>query len=448
MMTPIPPPPDDPDVTQAEPTTTSTWLPVDPAPFLDGTYEQPQTTELTRSDGVSLLYPGTTNALLGESESGKSWVAMYAVAQTLARGNSAVFLDFEATPATVFGRLRLLGATGDQLTHQFAYVQPGEPLSEFHSQALTRTLTDLYPTLVVLDGVTDAMGLHGLNPLDNADAAKFDRHVLRAITDRGPALLQVDHVPRSKDADGKYAIGAQHKRAAIGGASYRVEVVMPFAPGRAGWAKLLIAKDRHGAVREVASSVAAEFHLDATDKAAPIAELRPPSGGSKPGEPFRPTFLMERVSRHLEGVDEPCSVRTVVKSVEGQSKHVQKALSRLVEEGFVRVTDGPKSAKLHRSVRPFRDNGTIDRVPFHPDDRVSVSDRVPDRVPAVSPTSDDERVSVSPVLLSTGHGTRSTVGRSSGEKLAGWRCPECLRWWRNRTDCPSPECPSNAEATT
>jgi hypothetical protein len=50
---------------------------------LTGTEEEPAPAFLARNDGHRLFYREKFNALLGESESGKTWVALHAVAQCL-----------------------------------------------------------------------------------------------------------------------------------------------------------------------------------------------------------------------------------------------------------------------------------------------------------------------------------------------------------------------------
>ena len=50
-------------------------------------------------------------------------------------------------------------------------------------------------------------------------------------------MLLVDHVTKSKDDRGRYAIGAQAKLAGIDGAAYSVKMVSPFGRGRTGRAR-------------------------------------------------------------------------------------------------------------------------------------------------------------------------------------------------------------------
>jgi AAA domain len=69
---------------------------------------------------------------------------------------------------------------------------------------------------------------------------------------------------------------------------------------------------------------------------------------------FRPTGLMERVSRYLETTDE-APLRTIRAAVAGRAEYVDLASKCLVDEGFVTSTSGPRGASLHRSLRPYRE---------------------------------------------------------------------------------------------
>ena len=56
-----------------------------------------------------LLYPGRINALIGETESCKTWVAMAVIAQELNAGHHVIYADFEDGPESAVERLRALG---------------------------------------------------------------------------------------------------------------------------------------------------------------------------------------------------------------------------------------------------------------------------------------------------------------------------------------------------
>ena len=92
------PPPHEQPTTPLTPTggdVTTSWVPVDATPYLDGTYQPPEPSHLLRTDGLGLFYPGRINLLFGESEVGKGWVALAAVAQALAAGDAVLYLDLE-----------------------------------------------------------------------------------------------------------------------------------------------------------------------------------------------------------------------------------------------------------------------------------------------------------------------------------------------------------------
>ena len=81
--------------------------------------------------------------------------------------------------------------------------------------------------------------------------------------------------------------------------SYTVEVVSPFGRGREGLAKLFVTKDRPGYVRQFADGGrrVADVRLVSRANGSVELSLEEPPGGR---ETFRPTALMERVSRAVE----------------------------------------------------------------------------------------------------------------------------------------------------
>lgn len=80
---------------------------------------------------------------------------------------------------------------------------------------------------------------------------------------------------------------------------------------------------------------------------APVVDS--PSGG---GGPFRPTFLMEKVSRTLEA-QPGLGLNAIRMAVKGSHEHKTLALQVLIAEGYVRV-EKKGQAHRHFSVRPFR----------------------------------------------------------------------------------------------
>lgn len=247
------------------------WAPIDLGPYLDGTYLPAVPTLLPRSDGVCLLYPGLTHSIHGESESGKSWIAQVEAARLIRQGQHVVMIDFESDAGTVTERMVSLGCTGDDIKIYFHYlapeVKPGSTQEEY--AAWLRLFSGRY-ALIVIDGVTDALGIWGLKTTDNDDYSAFARNFPRALaTQTGAAVLMIDHVTKDKDNRGRFALGGQAKMNTLTGAAYVVDVVEPMGRGLRGVLALGLAKDRPGWLRGRAGKMnrnriqpVAEFILD------------------------------------------------------------------------------------------------------------------------------------------------------------------------------------------
>jgi hypothetical protein len=228
--------------------TTSSWLPE----FInaDNIFDEPEPSILRRADGHHIFYAGKINALFGESESGKTWIALEAVRQELEKNNTVFYLDFEDSVRGIYNRLNTLGA---DLRHfkTFLYSNPSEPLTQGAREALLTRIDEFKPSLIVVDGVNAAMNVMGLDLEKNKDATSFSQEVLRPMRLHNAAIITIDHVTKSKDNRGNYAIGAQAKRADIDGCAVAVEVEIAFGRGIDGALALKVTKDRPGFVRAI-----------------------------------------------------------------------------------------------------------------------------------------------------------------------------------------------------
>jgi hypothetical protein len=278
------PPADVPDVTPAEPL--ASWAPIDLGPYLDGTHVAPTATLLQRSDGLGLLYPRMTHSLHGESESGKSWVALWELSRLIKAEMPCAMVDFESDAGVVVSRLLLLGTPVELIAKWFHYRRPERsPAGDPEELAAWNVLMITAYVLVVLDGVTDAMGLFGKASKDNDDAAAFAKLLPRQIADRtGAAVLMIDHVTKDKDSRGRFALGGQAKMASLTGAAFTVDVLQPLGEGLMGELELRVAKDRHGRLRGQAgpmrsdrTQAVARFIFDSSQPWAPVVALEPPA---------------------------------------------------------------------------------------------------------------------------------------------------------------------------
>lgn len=314
-------------------------------------------TMLVRRDGTALFYRGCVNALMGESESGKSWIVLHAAAQTLLDGGVVVYLDFESDEIEVSDRLIALGVPEEVVLdpERFLYLHPEEAGEEADWAQY------LDADLIVIDGITEAMDLYGLNYLDNAEYARFHAALCRPLTKGGAAVVTIDHVTKSKDTRGNYALGAGHKKAALDGCGIMVDSVQTFGREQHGWSKLTIAKDRRGYVRkhQARKGEIGVFHLNSLDDHNAEAWIDPPPGtdGAPEREEFRPTRTMEKISRFLEAIGEPQPGKSIKENVDGATDTVHAARLQLVQEGYVTQEPGKYGAVNHRLVRPFREGG-------------------------------------------------------------------------------------------
>ena len=330
----------------------SSWY---PKPLdLEGAIEEPEPEFLSRNDGHRLFYRGKINALLGESESGKTWVALLAVKQALEIAQKVIYLDFEDSGKGILARLRSLGVE-DKRFENFTYANPDQNLTLEERLDLVDALAEIQPELIIVDGVNAAMTLLNLELTSNRDATFFSQQLLKPLASSGACVITIDHVPKSKDNRGNYAIGAQAKRADINGAAIAVEVSLPFGKGMNGELNLKVTKDRPGAVREHSKEAkfAGTVQLKSTSdgKVSMIIESPQMTSGSR----TRPTHLMEEVSKVLEASTSPLSKNAVEKAIKGKAEWVRIAIQNLIDEKFIGIENGARNALNLKLLRQYRE---------------------------------------------------------------------------------------------
>lgn len=333
--------------------TTDTWQPVDLAQIVagieSGLIVGPVPTLLRRSDGRPLMYPGEVHSLAGEAESGKSWVMLSECAARIAAGDRVLFLDFETNAPSVVERLLALGSAPPEIIERFVYVRPDDPPADAAIGALAAGGF----AVAVIDGNSEAYSLFGLDPLSNSDVATFLSRLPRPLANGGAAVVQIDHVTKDRETRGRYALGGQHKLAGIG-VAFTVEALTVPSRTRAGLLKVRVTKDRHGHVRAHAQGdVIALAHITPIDGGKRVTvTLDPPDSRNESGE-WRPTTLMEKVSRFVES--EPGSTLNAVKTgVVGKNSYVGDALDYLARDGYIERTQQGQ-AQHHHSLRPYRE---------------------------------------------------------------------------------------------
>lgn len=332
---------------------------VDLEPVLDGdTIGEPPAIGVRDDGACGMFYAGQLNSIIGESESGKSLLMQWWSAAELAKGNHVFWLDFEKDAATVVERLTQMGAARDAIIERFHYVRRDQAWTPGELMQLRADLAEHSPTLCVLDGVTNAMQLEGLDPNNAADVSKFYGGVPTILHSTGAASVVIDHVNKSRENRGPGASGSQHKRAGITGTSLEFRVKEPAGRGRTGVGFLIIDKDAPGYLRHhaVGGRAIADVTMRSDGESLSIA-VEPssmPEATRTPTGAFRPTLYMERVSKVLEGFADGTSKRTVRSAVTGRAALIDEAIAVLEAEGYV-TSRRAGSALVLCSSRPYRE---------------------------------------------------------------------------------------------
>lgn len=337
----------------------NSWAPANLADILEHGEELQVPTHLARTDGQHLLYPAAVHSISGEPESGKTWVALIAAAQTLREDGHVTYVDFEDRAGRVIPRLLQLGAPRDAILAGFHYIRPVAALDTAGRNHLDAAADQ--SALAIIDGVTEAMTMHGLSLMDNEDAARYLDLLPRHLADHGCAVLQIDHVVKDPEKQGRWAIGAGHKLAGLDGAAYSIKITDPFGRGKIGRARITVNKDRPGAVREFAmGNAVGTLVIDSRSEQLHAWLEEPASTPLSDNGEMRPTHLMEKVSKYVE-ITPRASGKQIEDVIRGKAQYVRLAIRTLVNEGFLTVESGPRGAQLHSSTVAYREDDDANR---------------------------------------------------------------------------------------
>ena len=361
---------------EASKNASSSWQFEDLTQLASGIELPPTPTVFQREDGQGLFYRGAVNDLHGEPGCGKSMLAQIAAAQELKQGHDVIYIDYEDSARNVVKRLLLLGVTGEQIVAHFHYVRPStKPSSPTSLDGWKETLDYAdTATLAIIDGVTSCLAYAGLDSNSGDDIAAWYNTMPRLISACGPAVVLIDHVVKSKDNRGRYAGGSMQKLALIDGISYSVDMTKPVGKGVRGTIVIKSGKDRISEIEEHCAvswdsngshlREAARIEINSTDpKLMRVTIARPNMMPSEDRQAkrddFRPTGLMERISRMLEDSLEEPNQSELFKALKedgsgARTAVMSKAVSLLLQEGFVSNRSGRNNRSIFKSVRPYR----------------------------------------------------------------------------------------------
>lgn len=181
---------------------------------------------------------------------------------------------------------------------------------------------------------------------------------------------------------GRWAIGSERKTGAVD-VHLGLTALSPVTRGRSARVRITTHKDRHGWLSRSTAAVV-ELHSDpATHALTWTFEPGDETATDTDSGAWRPTALMERVSRYLEVQPEPVTRNTIEAAVKGTGKHIRQAIDFLINDGYASQEPGPRKSLLVRTIKPYREpNATVS-------DCVGTVSRHTDTAASASPSKGD-----------------------------------------------------------
>lgn len=325
----------------------ASWSPVDIEAVWEASEGETQTDvgHLTGEMPLGIFYRGKVNGVHAESEAGKSWLACLVTVQEIRSGRHVAYIDFEDDAASVVRRLKLLGASRDDIAQFFHYCNPTGPLTDAEKNEFQR-LVSLGGSLAIFDGMTEAMALEGLDGIKAEDVAAWHSKMTKPFAVARWAVVVLDHVPH----DGKRAIGSQHKKSALTGVSYFLDPVHPIGKGTIGKSRLRVEKDRPAWVRAHAVPGRTPQHfadlvIDFKEKPMPIANLWPARATEDKGYEAEPPERLRKSVLAFITTNAGASKGAVRRGVKGGNGEIDWALEWLIDHAQVYVKQEGQTRK-------------------------------------------------------------------------------------------------------
>jgi hypothetical protein len=324
------------------------WVPVD---VVAAAADPPAPPEI-----IELFYPGCNHLVSGESEALKTWLLLAAAAAELEEGRGVLWVDGDDVGVgAVLERLRLLGATDEVIAERFAYMRPEEPFDGGALMDVLELVRALKCRLAVFDGFNPLLALHGLSPNDGVDVERF-YGLFAPVRRLGVAVVVTDNVVKDREARGSWAIGSERKKSKAE-VHLGLKTLAPLVRGGTGKARIDVHKDRPGHLERPCPGV---FVVESGDDGC-VWRIEADESRGERGE-FRPTALMEKVSRFLELRDEPQSRNQIEEAKLGKRDYVRLAIDCLSAEGYATEFQGARGARLVRLDRAYAE--TDEDIPW------------------------------------------------------------------------------------
>jgi hypothetical protein len=300
---------------------------------------------------IELFYPGNNHLLSGESEALKTWLMAAASASELLGGHGVVWVDGDDVgPGAVLERLRLFGVDDETIAASFAYYLPNDPLDTTSLAQMLSVVDERSCRLAVFDGFNPLLVLHNLKPNEGPDVELFYR-LIDPVRKKDVAVVITDNVTKSPETRGAWAIGSERKKSKAE-VHLGMKTIQPLVRGGIGKAKIAVHKDRPGFLKRPSPGL---LVVDATAGDCCTWSIEEEQTQDEKGI-FRPTRLMERVSRFLEVANEPRSRNQIEKGITGKTDYRRLAIDVLCTEGYLEEFAGERDARMVRLLRRFRED--------------------------------------------------------------------------------------------
>ena len=212
---------------------------------------------LWRADGKGLLYPGSTNAVVGRRAAGKTWLAIRACMDVHGDGGTFAYVDMEDRRWKWGDRFQQLGFDIVAAVNDSSAVWlPGSvALGQWNVTAAVESLARYQ--LVVFDVMNRLMTRVGGNPdADNGKVLWLYDHLFDPLAARGVCVLILDHPNRhgqraNATPDDLDPGGGAGKMNSLSGVGYGLKVLKPITRDNlSGEANLIVLQDRNGRFEE------------------------------------------------------------------------------------------------------------------------------------------------------------------------------------------------------
>lgn len=314
----------------------------------------PQAPGILKTGGAGgLLYDGRRHLLSGEPETLKTWIAAAAAVEVITHHRGVIWWDADSMGvAPLVERLRSLGAQDNDIANHLHYIAPDQPLDAAGRTLVAGLITTKDVQLTVVDAFDPALELHAMSHKDGDDVQRFYRTVIDPFHAAGVATLIIDHVTKDRENRGRWSIGSQRKLAGCD-VAFNVELHGEPMSRRNPKATIIIngGKDRPGWHHRSEGRRVGQWSVDLDNTAEPwkLTLGRPASEHASDGG-FRPTFLMERVSRHLMVSPTGATKGHIENDVKGNRDGIRRALDVLVTEGYAHCIEGQRGALIYRHI--------------------------------------------------------------------------------------------------